>query len=73
MKKDLTRDLKDKPLTFSPTALEDYYRCPYRWFACRRVGYNGMDVTFDAAAQGNLVHATMERFYRCLKQAGHVA
>lgn len=71
MKKDLTHDLKDKPLTFSPTALEDYYRCPYRWFACRRVGYNGMDVTFDAAAQGNLVHATMERFYRCLKQTGH--
>ena len=30
-----------------------------------------MDVAFDAAAQGNLVHAVMERFYRSLKQAGH--
>lgn len=68
---DLMHDLKGKALVFSPTAFEDYYRCPYRWFACRRVGYNGMDVTFDAAAQGNLVHAVMERFYRCLKQAGH--
>lgn len=70
-KENLTCDLKNKPLAFSPTALEDYYRCPYRWFACRRVGYNGMDVAFDAAAQGNLVHAVMERFYRSLKQAGH--
>lgn len=68
---DLMHDLKGRALVFSPTAFEDYYRCPYRWFACRRVGYNGMDVTFDAAAQGNLVHAVMERFYRCLKQAGH--
>lgn len=67
----LTHDLKGKPLAFSPTALEDYYRCPYRWFACRRVGYNGMDTAFDAAAQGNLVHAVMERFYRGLKRAGH--
>lgn len=68
---DLTRDLKGKALAFSPTALEDYYRCPYRWFACRRVGYNGMDTTFDAAAQGNLVHAVMERFYRDFERAGH--
>lgn len=70
-REDLTHDLKGKALAFSPTALEDYYRCPYRWFACRRVGYNGMDVAFDAAAQGNLVHAVMERFYRSLKQAGY--
>lgn len=71
LRDDLTRDLRGKPLVFSPTALEDYYRCPYRWFSCRRVGYNGMDTAFDAAAQGNLVHAVMERFYHALKGAGH--
>lgn len=69
-KHNLLFDLQEKMLPFSPTGLEDYYRCPYRWFACRRVGYNGMDNAFDAASQGNLVHATMERFYKDLKEAG---
>ncbi len=67
----LAIDLQGKPLPFSPTGLEDYYRCPYRWFACRRVGYNGMDNAFDAASQGNLVHAVMERFYKDLKASGY--
>lgn len=66
----LVFDTRGEPLAFSPTALEDYYRCPYRWFASRRVGYNGMDAAFDAAAQGNLVHAVMERFYAELIEAG---
>lgn len=68
----LAMDIHGKPMPFSPTALEDYYRCPYRWFACRRVGYNGMDNEFDAASQGNFVHAVMERFYKDLNAAGHV-
>lgn len=67
----LLLDAKGAPRLLSPTALEDYYRCPYRWFACRCVGYNGMDARFDAAAQGNLAHAVMERFYCDLAQAGH--
>lgn len=69
-KHNLLFDLQEKALPFSPTGLEDYYRCPYRWFTSRRVGYNGMDNAFDAASQGNLVHATMERFYKDLKAAG---
>lgn len=69
-KHNLLFDLQEKVLPFSPTGLEDYYRCPYRWFTSRRVGYSGMDNAFDAASQGNLVHATMERFYKDLKTAG---
>lgn len=49
--------------TFSPTALEDYYRCPYRWFVCRRIGANSLDKPFDQIAKGNLAHAALERFY----------
>lgn len=67
----LLYDSKGKAFVFSPTALEDYYRCPYRWFTSRRVGYNGMDAAFDPAAQGNLVHAVMERFYKDLACAGY--
>lgn len=67
---DLMTDAEGNPLCFSPTALEDYHRCPYRWFTSRRVGFNGMDVAFDAAVQGNLVHAVMARFYEELRRAG---
>lgn len=54
----------------SPTAIEDYYRCPYRWFICRRVGANSIDRTFDQIAKGNLAHAVLERFYTDLKEKG---
>ena len=56
--------------TFSPTALEDYYRCPYRWFACRRVGANSPDKPFDQIAKGNLAHAVLERFYLLMAEEG---
>lgn len=55
--------------TFSPTALEDYYRCPYRWFVCRRIGANSLDKPFDQIAKGNLAHAVLERFYLDMEQA----
>lgn len=67
----LLQDAKGRPLVLSPTALEDYYRCPYLWFTSRRVGYNGMDTKFDVAAQGGLAHAVLERFYREFARAGH--
>lgn len=67
----LLHDPKGRPIVFSPTALEDYYRCPYRWFTSRRVAFRGMDTVFDVAAQGNLVHAVLERFYKDLKRAGY--
>ena len=56
--------------TFSPTALEDYYRCPYRWFVCRRIGANSLDKPFDQIAKGNLAHAVLERFYLNMAEAG---
>lgn len=56
---------------FSPTQLEDYYRCPYRWFASRRTGYNSLDRAFDQSALGTLFHDTMARFYPMLKDAGY--
>lgn len=56
--------------TFSPTAIEDYYRCPYRWFICRRIGANSIDKPFDQIAKGNLAHAVLERFYLNLREQG---
>ncbi len=56
--------------TMSPTAIEDYYRCPYKWFISRRVGANTIDRRFDQMAKGNLAHAVLERFYLMLKEHG---
>lgn len=56
---------------FSPTQLEDYYRCPYRWFSSRRVGYNELDRSFDDSARGTLFHDTMARFYPMFQQLGY--
>lgn len=64
-------DYRGRAYQFSPTALEDYYRCPYRWYVNRRVGVRGMDSSFDESAQGNLAHGALERFYLSLKEAGH--
>ena len=56
---------------YSPTQIEDYYRCPYRWFTSRRVGYSALDGEFDQSALGTLFHDAMARFYAMLKEAGH--
>lgn len=63
-------DFENYNETFSPTAIEDYYRCPYRWFICRRVGANPIDKPFDQIAKGNLAHAVFERFYLDLREEG---
>lgn len=63
-------DFENYSETFSPTAIEDYYRCPYRWFICRRVGANPIDKPFDQIAKGNLAHAVFERFYLDLREEG---
>ena len=56
--------------TFSPTAIEDYYRCPYRWLVCRRIGANAPDKPFDQIAMGNLAHAAFERVYLLMREQG---
>ncbi|MGN0072687.1 MAG: PD-(D/E)XK nuclease family protein [Coriobacteriales bacterium] len=56
--------------TFSPTAIEDYYRCPYRWLICRRIGAGSPDKPFDQIAMGNLAHAVLERVYLIMQERG---
>lgn len=56
--------------TLSPTAIEDYYRCPYRWFISRRIGANAVDKQYDQLAKGNLAHAVFERFYTMMGEQG---
>lgn len=47
----------------SPSAIEAYLDCPYRWFATRRLGAGGLDADFGPAAVGTFAHAVLRRFY----------
>lgn len=67
----LCRSARGDSREFSPTQLEDYHRCPYRWFTSRRIGCNPLDRSFDQSALGTLFHDTMQRFYSMLKEVGH--
>lgn len=47
----------------SPSAVELYARCPYRWFIERLVRANELDDDYSGATAGLAVHEALERFY----------
>lgn len=53
----------------SPSALETYVNCPYRWFVAQRVRPEAPDEGFGPLEQGTFVHAVFESFYARLEQA----
>lgn len=57
---------------FSPTQLEDYHRCPYLWFASKRVGWSALDRDLDQSSLGTLFHDTMAAFYPKLQETGRL-
>jgi RecB family exonuclease len=48
----------------SPSEIESYLSCPYKWFVERRVRAQSPDRALDAAAAGRLAHESLARFYR---------
>jgi RecB family exonuclease len=48
----------------SPSQIETYVSCPYRWFIERRIGARAPDEVVDRAAAGRLAHDALARFYR---------
>lgn len=48
----------------SPSEIESYLSCPYKWFIGRRVRAQAPDRVLDAAAAGGLAHEALARFYR---------
>lgn len=48
----------------SPTALELYLECPYRWFMKRRLRVEALDAGFGPLEKGQLVHEVMRTFYQ---------
>jgi len=51
---------------WSPTQLESYAKCPWAHFSARLLGLEELadpDADLDAAAQGTIMHAALQRFY----------
>lgn len=48
----------------SPSDVESYLACPYKWFVERRVRAEAPDRSLDPAAAGGIAHEALARFYR---------
>ena len=67
----------DQGAVFSPTRLEAWATCPYRYFLAHVLGIGALHQPEDAATitpldRGSLVHSILERFIHEAKQLGDV-
>lgn len=61
-------DLAARTEELSPSQIETYLTCPYRWFIERKVRAQAPDVTVDRAAAGRIAHDALARFYRVWRE-----
>jgi hypothetical protein len=54
----------------SPSQIEVYLECPFRWFAERRMRIGSLDEDFGPLEIGTFAHAALEGFYRQFQQEG---
>lgn len=54
----------------SPSALESYVACPYKWFVERRLCLHELDEGFTAVEKGSFVHAVHAAYYDELASRG---
>lgn len=57
-------------LALSPSAIESYLECPYKWFSLRRLRLDELDAGFGALEMGNFAHYVLRRFYCTFQQQG---
>lgn len=54
----------------SPSQIESYLECPYRWFAERRLRPEQIDEQFGPLEKGTFAHEVLETFYRRFQESG---
>lgn len=57
---------------YSPSALDTYLACPYRWFYTRAVGAETLESEFDPMQQGSVAHEVLATAYTALLADGIV-
>ncbi len=56
-------EVLDRPC-LSPSQIESYLECPYKWFAERRLRLSDIDEGFGPAQMGDFAHSSLCSFYR---------
>ncbi|MEG1513019.1 MAG: PD-(D/E)XK nuclease family protein [Raoultibacter sp.] len=51
-------------IDLSPSAIESYLECPYKWFSLRRLSLDVPDAGFGGIEKGNFAHTVLQRFYQ---------
>lgn len=51
----------------SPSQIESYISCPFKWFYERQISAQSLDYEFNSIIRGNIVHESYRRFYEELK------
>lgn len=54
----------------SPSQMENYASCPYKWFLESKVNPSVPDQGFSALEQGEFAHAALQRFFERFAEAG---
>ena len=57
----------DEPC-LSPSQIESYLECPYKWFAQRRLRLDDLDEGFGPLEMGDFAHNALHRFYEHLSE-----
>ena len=57
-------------LHLSPSALESYLECPYKWFSLRRLRLGEPDAGFGPLEMGSFSHAVLKTFYERFRESG---
>ncbi len=55
----------------SPSQVETYLECPYKWFAQNRISVEELDEGFGPLERGTFSHAVLQEFYRRFQACGH--
>lgn len=50
--------------SFSPSQIESYLECPYKWFAQRRLRLDDIDEGFGPVEMGEFAHSALHSFYK---------
>lgn len=58
------------PARLSPSAIESYIECPYKWFSLRRLRLNEVDAGFGALEMGSFTHNLLKEFYLTFQKQG---
>ena len=56
--------------SMSPSQIESYLECPYKWFAHRRLRLESIDEEFGALAMGDFAHNVLHDFYVKFQESG---